>query len=88
MDSANSLFLIAALIAASAFFSITELSVAAARRIRLRQMADQGDARALRVMAVQDEPGDFFTAIQIGVNVVAILGGVVGEISPAGVDMW
>lgn len=79
MDSANSLFLIAALIAASAFFSITELSVAAARRIRLRQMADQGDARALRVMAVQDEPGDFFTAIQIGVNVVAILGGVVGE---------
>ena len=79
MDSANSLFLIAALIGASAFFSISELSVAASRRIRLRQMADLGDARALRVMAVQDEPGDFFTAIQIGVNVVAILGGVVGE---------
>lgn len=73
------LMLIAALIAASAFFSITELAVAASRRVRLRQMADLGDARAMRVLAVQEEPGDFVTAIQIGVNAVAILGGLVGE---------
>lgn len=79
MDSISSLLLIAALIAASAFFSIAELAVAAARRLRLRQMADLGDARAQRVLDVQAEPGDFFTAIQIGMNTVAILGGVVGE---------
>lgn len=79
MDSLASLLLIAALIAASAFFSVSELAVAAARRLRLRQMADLGDARAQRVLDVQDEPGDFFTAIQIGMNTVAILGGVVGE---------
>ncbi|TAK97281.1 MAG: HlyC/CorC family transporter [Aquabacterium sp.] len=79
MDSLSSLLLIAALIAASAFFSIAELAVAAARRLRLRQMADLGDARAQRVLDVQEEPGDFFTAIQIGMNTVAILGGVVGE---------
>jgi CBS domain containing-hemolysin-like protein len=79
MDSTASLLLIAVLIAASAFFSISELAVAAARRLRLRQMADLGDARAQRVLSVQDEPGDFFTAIQIGMNTVAILGGVVGE---------
>ena len=79
MDPVSSLFLIAVLIIASAFFSIAELSVAASRRMRLRQLLDQGDQRAARVMAVQDEPGDFFTAIQIGVNTVAILGGVVGE---------
>lgn len=79
MDPVSSLFLIAVLIIASAFFSIAELSVAASRRMRLRQMLDQGEKRAARVMAVQDEPGDFFTAIQIGVNTVAILGGVVGE---------
>jgi len=79
MDPVSSLLLIAALIAASAFFSVTELSVAASRRIRLKQMADQGDTRAVHVMAIQDEPGDFFTGMQIGMNVVAILGGVVGE---------
>jgi len=79
MSPMHSLLLIALLIAASAFFSITEIAVAAARRMRLRQMADQGDARARRVLRVQEEPGDFFTAIQVGVNAVAILGGVVGE---------
>jgi len=79
MDTFSSLLLIAALIAASAFFAIAELSVAASRRLRLRQMLEQGEARAAKVLAVQDEPGDFFTAIQIGVNTVAILGGVVGE---------
>jgi len=78
-DPIIALMLIAALIAASAFFSLSELAVAASRRVRLRQMADAGDARAQRVLAVQDEPGDFFTAIQIGMNAVAILGGVVGE---------
>ena len=78
-DPIVALLLIAALIAASAFFSISELAVAASRRVRLRQLADQGDWRAQRVLAVQDEPGDFFTALQIGMNAVAILGGVVGE---------
>ena len=79
MDRLSSLFLIVILIAASAFFALAELSVAASRRLRLRQMLEQGELRAARVLAVQDEPGDFFTAIQIGVNTVAILGGVVGE---------
>ena len=78
-DPIVALLLIAALIAASAFFSLTELAVAASRRVRLRQLADHGDWRAQRVLAVQDEPGDFFTALQIGMNAVAILGGVVGE---------
>lgn len=78
-DPIVALLLIAALIAASAFFSISELAVAASRRVRLRQLADAGDLRAQRVLAVQDEPGDFFTALQIGMNAVAILGGVVGE---------
>jgi CBS domain containing-hemolysin-like protein len=79
MDATTSLLLIAMLIAASAFFSLSELAVAASRRLRLRQMADQGDLRAQQVISVQEEPGDFFTAIQIGMNTVAILGGVVGE---------
>ncbi|MDO9003430.1 MAG: hemolysin family protein [Aquabacterium sp.] len=79
MDSTVSLMLIAALIAVSAFFSTAELAVAASRRVRLRQMLEQGDLRAQQVMHVQDHPGDYFTVIQIGQNSVAILGGIVGE---------
>lgn len=75
----QSLALIALLIALSAFFSLAEISVAASRRLRLRQLADEGDARAGRVLAVQEQPGRYFTAVQIGVNAVAILGGIVGD---------
>ena len=67
------------LIAASAFFSMAEISLAAARRLRLRQMADEGDARADRVLRMQEQPGDYFTVVQVGQNAVAILGGIVGE---------
>ena len=73
------LFYIALLIAASAFFSAAEISLAASRRLRLRQLADDGDARATRVMRLQEQLGDYFTVVQIGQNAVAILGGIVGE---------
>jgi len=79
MTLIQSLLIIIALIATSAFFSLAEISLAASRRLRLRQMADEGDARAERVMRVQEQPGHYFTVVQIGLNAVAILGGVVGE---------
>ena len=75
----ENVLLILALIAASAFFSVAEISLAASRRLRLRQMADDGDARAARVLRTQEQPGDYFTVVQIGQNAVAILGGIVGE---------
>jgi CBS domain containing-hemolysin-like protein len=85
MNVSDSLIIIALLIALSALFSMAEISVAASRRMKLTQLLDQGDLRARRVMDVQDEPGDYFTVIQIGQNVVAILAGLVGEgaFSPA-----
>ena len=71
--------LLLALILASAFFSMAELSLAASRRIRLRQLADDGEQRAEVVMATQEQPGDYFTVVQVGQNAIAILGGIVGE---------
>ncbi len=79
MNFTSSLLLIFALIVTSGFFSIAEISLAASRRLRLRQMADEGDARAERVIRIQDQPGHYFTVVQIGLNAVAILGGIVGE---------
>ena len=79
MTLTQSLLLILLLIAASAFFSLAEITLAASRRLRLRQMADEGEPRAERVMRLQEQPGHYFTVVQIGVNAVAILGGVVGE---------
>ncbi|ATA52990.1 Magnesium and cobalt efflux protein CorC [compost metagenome] len=79
MTLTQSLLIIALLIAMSAFFSLAEICLAASRRLRLRQMADEGDPRAEKVLRVQEQPGHYFTVVQIGLNAVAILGGVVGE---------
>jgi len=79
MTLTQSLLVIALLIAMSAFFSLAEIALAASRRLRLRQMADDGDARADLVLRIQEQPGYYFTVVQIGLNAVAILGGVVGE---------
>ena len=79
MTLTKSLLIIAALIVTSGFFSLAEICLAASRRLRLRQMADDGDPRAERVLQLQEQPGHYFTVVQIGLNAVAILGGVVGE---------
>ena len=75
----SNLILLAVLIGANAFFSMAELALAASRRLRLQQMADLGDARAARVLAIQERPGHYFTVVQVGVNAISILAGIVGE---------
>ena len=67
------------LIVISAFCSTSEIALAAARKLKLAQLAESGDPRATTVMALQSRPGHFFTTIQIGLNAVAILAGVLGE---------
>ena len=79
MSLFHSLLVIALLILLSAFFSMAEISLAASRRLRLRQLADDGDERAERALRVQEQPGEYFTVVQVGQNAVAILGGIVGE---------
>lgn len=79
MTLTQSLFIIALLIAASAFFAVAEISLAASRRLRLRQMADEDDPRADKALRMQEQPGDYFTVVQVGQNGIAILGGIVGE---------
>ena len=79
MDLTQSLLVILLLIVTAAFFSLAEITLAASRRLRLRQMADEGEPRAESVMRLQEQPGHYFTVVQICVNAVAILGGVIGE---------
>lgn len=63
----------------SAFFSMAEISLAASRPLKLRQMADEGNARAENALQLQEQPGDYFTVVQIGQNAIAILAGLVGD---------
>lgn len=79
MSFTQQLLVILVLIAGGAFFALSEIALAAARRIKLTVLADAGDTRARDVLALQEKPGHFFTAIQVGLNAVAILAGIFGE---------
>lgn len=79
MGFTQQILLIVLLVGISAFFSVSEISVAASRKSRLAVLAESGDEGAARVLALQARPGPFFTLVQIGLNGVAIMGGIVGE---------
>lgn len=73
------IFLIIILMGICMFLSISEISLASARKLKLQVMADEGSKNALKVMKIQRASGDFFTAVQIGTNAVSILAGIVGD---------
>lgn len=79
MTNAQRLFLIALLISLSAFFSVSEIALAASSKIKLRRSAKEGKAAAQKILETQENPGGYFTVVQIGLNAVAVLGGIVGE---------
>ena len=89
MNFTHGLLLLLSLLLLSAFFAMSEIALASARRFRLHALADEGDTRATAVLALQETPGDFFTVVQIGLNAVAIMGGVIGDdlFSPA-IQSW
>ncbi len=79
LDVTAKTLIIIVLICMGAFFSLAEISITGARKLRLQQMIEQGDLRAEKVLNFRSKPGPFFSVIQIGVNAVAILGGIVGD---------
>ena len=75
----SDLLVIVFLIFISALFAMSEIAIAASRKIKLRVMVDEGNNKAQSVLALQENPGAFFAMIQISLNAIAILGGIVGE---------
>ena len=57
--------LLLVLILLGAFFAISEISVAAARKIKLQILLDEGNTRARDVLELQSNSGGFFAMIQI-----------------------
>lgn len=79
MNMGIKILLIIFLIGVSVFLSISEISLASARKLKLQMMVDEGSKNAQKVMEIQESSGNFFTAVQIGTNAVSILAGIVGD---------
>lgn len=70
--------LILVLILANGFFAMSEIAIVSARKAKLQQMENEGDARAGRALALANRPDDFLSTTQIGITLVSTLAGAFG----------
>lgn len=70
--------LIVLLIAANGIFAMSELAIVSARKARLRQAAESGDAGAAVALELSEDPNRFLSTVQVGITVVGTLAGVFG----------
>ncbi len=64
------------LIIANGFFSLSEFSIIASRKSKLKQMADNGDKGAERAIKIKSKPESFLATVQVGITFVGVLAGV------------
>ncbi len=71
--------LIICLVALNAFFVATEYSLLSVRRTRLEELANEGNLRAKQVLNLLSDMVALFSGTQLGVTVVSLLMGWIGE---------
>src|SRR5574339_617871 len=68
-----------ALVLGNAIFVAAEYALVTARRNRLEDRAEHGNRRARTALRLMDEPVRFISTVQVGITVLSIALGVVGE---------
>ncbi|WP_119679862.1 hemolysin family protein [Indioceanicola profundi] len=66
------------LILLNGFFAMSELAVVSARKVRLQQMQQAGSRGAAAALKLQEDPGRFLSAVQIGITLIGVINGAVG----------
>jgi len=77
-EIAGEIILILILIVANGFFAISEIALVAARKSKIRQLAESGDKKAQVAQKLQEDPNLFLATVQIGITLVGTLAAVVG----------
>ena len=75
----SGIILLIAMIFLSSFFSLAEISLSSSRKVKLQVLIDEGNKKAEKVLALQENPGRFFTTVQVGVNIAAIVSGIMSD---------
>ncbi len=69
------LLIIVILSVVNGIFAMSETAVVAARKARLSQRADEGDKNAAAALKLAQEPGRFFSTVQIGITLIGQISG-------------
>jgi putative hemolysin len=68
-----------ALILFNGLFAMSEMAIVSSRKARLQQFADEGSAGATAALKLANDPAHFLSTIQVGITVIGILSGALGE---------
>ena len=63
------------LIIANGLFSLSKMAIVSARKVRLQQLANQGDVQARVALELAESPNHFLSTIQIAITLLATLTG-------------
>ncbi|MEN4041117.1 MAG: hemolysin family protein [Anaerolineaceae bacterium] len=77
-DALRDTLLIVLLILANGLFAAAEIALVSARRVRLEQRAEEGNAAAKTALELSNAPNRFLSTVQIGITLVGILSGALG----------
>ena len=72
------------LILLNGFFAMSELAIVSARRMRLKQLADEGDRGARLALKMAEDPSSFLSIVQIGMTLNSVLVGAFSGATVAG----
>lgn len=67
------------------FFAAAEIAVVATRRVRIRQLVEEGDKNALILQQFKENPDRFLATIQIGITLAGVIAAAVGGAAAVGV---
>lgn len=73
------LLIVFVLLLLNGFFAMSEIALVSARKSRLKQMADEGLPRYARALATAQHPGPLMSTMQVGITLIGILSGALGE---------
>lgn len=59
-------------------FAMSEIAVVSARKARLQQWAEEGNANAQTALELANQPNQFLSTVQVGITLVGILAGAFG----------
>ncbi len=72
------ILIILVLIIVNGLFSMSEMAIVSARKVRLQQLANQGDAKAKVALKLAESPNHFLSTVQVGISLIGILTGAFG----------
>ena len=69
----NAVILLLLLIGLNAVFAATEIAVISMNDVKLKKMAEEGNKKAVRLVALTDQPARFLATIQVAITLASLL---------------